>query len=85
MFKYAWKRFLLLPEELIDAGLSGFLVFQQLVGDTAVGRNDINPAVHVVRVTENDIVDDLRKPGHGGSADFFDAGLGFQDFLRLRA
>jgi hypothetical protein len=51
---------LLLPEQLVDPGIAGLLVFEELVGDAAVGGDDLAAAVDVVGVAEDYIVDDLR-------------------------
>lgn len=72
----------LLPEKLINSGLAGFLVFQEFVGNPAVGGYDVDPSKNVGRVAKDHIIDDLRKPGHGCSADFFNTQLSFHGLSR---
>lgn len=68
---------LLFPKELIYAGLTGFFVLEQFIGDPSIGRDDVDSAKDVAWVTQYDVVDDLRKPGHGCSADLFNTKLSF--------
>src|SRR5690606_1377476 len=61
----------------VNAGLAGFLVFQQLVGHATVGRDHKNPLVEValLALANNDIVAHGLIITHGSTADFLDGML----------
>ncbi len=62
-------------EQGVDTGLAALFVFQKVVGDPAVGRNDKNAAVRVFPVPANDIVTYRLVVAHGGAANLLDGML----------
>src|SRR5690606_18925868 len=64
-------------EQGVHAGLAGFFVFQQEIGDTAIGGDHEDALVEVVTLTlaHQDIVTDVAVLAHAGTADLLDGVL----------
>src|SRR5690606_5392696 len=62
----------------VHAGLAGLFVFQQEIGDTAIGGDHENALVETVTLTRahQDVVTDVAVLAHAGAADLLDGVLG---------
>ena len=68
---------LVVREQGVNAGLAGFLVFQQLVGDAGVGRHHVDATVDAGLVIQHDVTQHIAKGRHRRSTNFFNRNHAF--------
>ena len=57
---------------LINPRLSCLFVFKQFVGNPSVGGDNVDSIVDVIFITQDDIIKNFIKAGHGGTTNLFD-------------